>query len=143
MLQSIQTIMKKLAGIAMRNLEQLSPDQQAQLEAALNQPSPRVRKVAPLDTIETSLEALQEAIQKGTTQKRIGMLLQQARQQAQLSGRKTARNLKMNPAQLRKLENSDTNLEVSSLVRVAHELEFDVTIRLEPRQAGVVLEAKF
>jgi ribosome-binding protein aMBF1 (putative translation factor) len=135
--------MKKLAGIAMRNLEQLSPAQQAQLEAALNQPSPRVRKVASSETIETSLEALQEAIQTGVTQKRIGILLQQARQQAQLSGRKTAKKLRMNHAQLRKLENSDTNLEVSSLVRVAHELEFDVTIRLEPRQAGVTLEAKF
>lgn len=31
----------------------------------------------------------------------------------------------------------------ASLVRVAHELEFYVTIRLEPRRSGVVLEAKF
>ncbi len=44
---------------------------------------------------------------------------------------------------MQKLEQSDTNPEVASLVRVAHELEFDVTIRLKPRQAGVVLEAKF
>ena len=135
--------MKKLAGIAMRNLEQLSPEQQAQLEAALNQKSPRVAKLPPSETVETSMKALQEAIESGVTQKRIGLLLEQARQQAGLSGRKSAKRLKMNHAQLRKLEQSDTNLEVASLVRVAHELEFDVTIRLEPRQPGVVLEVKF
>lgn len=135
--------MKKLAGLAMRNLEQLSPEQQAQLEAALNQKSPRVAKLPPPETVETSIKALEKAIQTGVTQKRIGMLLQQARQQAGLSGRTSAKRLKMNHAQLRKLEQSDTNLEIASLVRVAHELEFDVTIRLEPRQAGVVLEAKF
>jgi ribosome-binding protein aMBF1 (putative translation factor) len=135
--------MKKLAGIAMRSLEQLSPEQLAKLEAALTQKSPRVAQLAPPETVETSIEGLNEAIQKGVTQKRIGMLLQQAREQAGLSGRTSAKRLKMNHAQLRKFEQSDTNVEISSLVRVAHELEFDVTIRLEPRQEGVVLEAKF
>ncbi len=136
--------MKKntLAGIPLRNLEQLSAEQQAKLEAALNKPSRRSQTKTPPDTIETSIETLQQAIEKGVTQKRIGTLLKQARQQVQQSGRKTAQRLNMNHAQLRKLEESDTNLEVTSLVRVAHELEFDVTIRLEPRRNGTVLETK-
>ena len=135
--------MKKniLAGLVLRNLDQLSTEQQTALEIALNEPSKRTQKTAP-QTRATSLEELQQAISQGVMQKRIGTLLQQARRQAQLSGRTTAKRLKMNPAQLRKLEEADINLEVSSLVRVAHELEFDVTIRLEPRKSGNVLEAK-
>ena len=135
--------MKKhtLAGLALRNLDQLSTEQQTALEIALNEPNKRTRKTAP-QTTATSLEELQQAISQGVMQKRIGTLLQQARRQAQLSGHTTAKRLKMNPAQLRKLEEADINLEVSSLVRVAHELEFDVTIRLEPRKSGNVLEAK-
>ncbi|MEY4531890.1 MAG: hypothetical protein RLZZ156_2611 [Deinococcota bacterium] len=132
----------QIAGIPVRNFEKLSPEQQQALEAALLKPSPRLKKQISQDITQTSLEELQAAVQQGVLQKRIGALLKQAREQAQLSGRTTAKRLKMNHAQLRKLEESDINLEVSSLVRVAHELEFDVTIRLEPRQHGNVLEAK-
>ena len=64
--------MKKLVGIAMRNLEQLSPEQQARLETVLNQPSSRTPKVKPSDTIPTSLEELQDAVERGVMQKRIG-----------------------------------------------------------------------
>jgi hypothetical protein len=100
--------------------------------------TPKPRKQPPVETIETSLEQLQEAIAQGVLQKRIGALLKQTGK----SGRSTAKGLKMNHAQLRKLEAADINLEVSSLVRVAHELEFDVTIRLEPRKSGEIIETR-
>ena len=128
----------------LRDLEQLSAVQQAEPEAALNEAPPTFAASAPdsQSIPEISVSELRHAVDAGVLQKRIGALLTQARAQAQLSGRRTAQRLKMNPAQLRKLEASDTNLEVSSLVRVAHELEFDVTIRLEPRGSGAVIETK-
>lgn len=136
--------MKRKQLTNLRDLEQLSDAQQAELEAALNEAPPTFTASAPDQQFipDISVSELRNAVDAGVLQKRIGALLTQARSQAQLSGRRTAQRLKMNPAQLRKLEASDTNLEVSSLVRVAHELEFDVTIRLEPRGSGAVIETK-
>lgn len=135
---------KTLNGVKLRNLEQLSADQQAELEAALNESEP-VFTDSTLNSKpnpEISLAQLQQTIETEVAKRRMGALLQEARLQANLSGRATAKRLSMNHSRLRKLEASDTNLEVSSFVRVAHELEFDVTIRLESRSNGKILETK-
>ncbi len=135
---------KTLNGVKLRNLEQLSADQQAELEAALNESEPvftdSTLNLKP--NPEISLAQLQQTIETEVAKRRMGALLQEARLQANLSGRATAKRLSMNHSRLRKLEASDTNLEVSSFVRVAHELEFDVTIRLESRSNGKILETK-
>jgi hypothetical protein len=129
-------------GVKLRNLEQLSPAQQAELEQALTESEPVFTTQIPDSNPEISLTQLRQTIDNEVTQRRMGALLEQARLQANLSGRATAKRLSMNHVRLRKLEASDTNLEVGSFVRVAHELEFDVTIRLEKRNSGLVLETK-
>jgi uncharacterized membrane protein YccC len=129
-------------GVKLRNLEQLSPAQQAELEQALAESEPIYTSQTAVSNPEISLAELRETIDSEVTKRRMGALLEQARLQANLSGRATAKRLSMNHARLRKLEAADTNLEVGSFVRVAHELEFDVTIRLEKRNSGLVLETK-
>ena len=129
-------------GVKLRNLEQLSPEQQAELEQAFNESEPVFTASNQDLNPEIGVAELRQTIETEVAKRRMGALLQKARNQANLSGRATAKRLNMNHARLRKLEAADTNLEVGSFVRVAHELEFDVTIRLESRSNGKVLETK-
>lgn len=131
-----------LNGVKLRNLEHLNSEQQAELEQALMQSDPVFTASTQDLNPEIGVAELRQTIETEVTQRRMGALLQEARNQAKLSGRATAKRLNMNHARLRKLEAADTNLEVGSFVRVAHELEFDVTIRLESRSGGKVLETK-
>lgn len=133
---------KTVNGVKLRNFEQFSATQQAELEQALSESEPIFNTQTTASNFEISLTELRETIDREVTQRRMGALLQEARLQTNLSGRATAKRLNMNHASLRKLEAADTNLEVGSVVRVAHELEFDVTIRLESRSGGKVLETK-
>jgi ribosome-binding protein aMBF1 (putative translation factor) len=138
----MKTKASPLNGVKLRNLEQLSSEQQAELEQAFNEPEPVFMATTQDLNPEISVAELRQTIETEVAKRRMGALLQEARIQAKLSGRATAKRLNMNHARLRKLEAADTNLEVGSFVRVAHELEFDVTIRLESRSGGKVLETK-
>ena len=132
----------KTKPLKLRNLEQLSKKQQVELEAAFNESEPTFNASLEMQTSEIDLETLQTMIETGVTQKRIGNLLEQARTHVKLSGRETARRVKVNHSWIRRLENADTNLELSSIVRVAHALGFEISLKLEARDDGRVLEAK-
>lgn len=138
----MKTKTSTLNGVKLRNLEQLSLEQQSELEQALSESEPVFTAATQDLNPEIGVAELRQTIETEVAKRRMGALLQEARNQANLSGRATAKRLNMNHARLRKLEAADTNLEVGSFVRVAHELEFDVTIRLESRSGGKVLETK-
>jgi ribosome-binding protein aMBF1 (putative translation factor) len=138
----MKTKTSTLNGVKLRNLEQLSLEKQAELEQAFNESEAIFTSSNQGSSPEISVAELQHTIETEVAKRRMGALLQEARNQAKLSGRATAKRLNMHHARLRKLEAADTNLEVGSFVRVAHELEFDVTIRLESRSGGKVLETK-
>jgi hypothetical protein len=76
---------------------------------------------------------------KAEVQKRhIGELVSSAMTHRKVGVRALARKVKRSHSQIIALEQS-SNMELSTLVTIANSLEFDVEIRLRPREGGKVL----
>jgi hypothetical protein len=79
---------------------------------------------------------------KTEVQKRhIGELVSSAMTHRKVGVRALARKVNRSHSQIIALEQS-RNMELSTLLTIADSLEFDVEIRLKPREGGKVLEAR-
>jgi ribosome-binding protein aMBF1 (putative translation factor) len=135
------TSMKKL-----RNLDQLSPERRAMLQAMLEMPEGAIvpKKAQPIET--ANPEDLLSTIEVGVLAQTIGELLEQARMERGIGVRELARRLNLNHARVKQLEDAgrgrSENIEVQSLARLAKALSYKVRIVLEPEEGGRLLEAR-
>jgi hypothetical protein len=121
-----------------------------------NQKSNRAKRSAALESlahyqgdviVPTKAQPLQEAdvaelmaTVKAEVQKRqIGELVSSAMKYRRVGVRALARKVKRSHSQIVALEQSK-NMEISTLLTIADSLEFDVTVRLTPREGGEVIQ---
>lgn len=133
--------MKKL-----RNLEKLSPERQAMLQAMLEMPETAIVPQKPQSIVKANPEELEHSIEMGVLALTIGELLEQARTERGVGVRELARRLGLNHARVKQLEDAgrgrNENIEVQSLARQAKALAYRVRIVLEPEEGGRKLEAR-
>lgn len=130
----------------LRNLDQLSPERRAALEAVLAMPEGPVIPEHAQPVLETSMEELEAMIDAGVLARTVGELLEQARNSRGVGVRELARRLGVDHARVHQLEDAgrgrSENVELRSLTRQAEALEYRVRIVLEPKDGGPVLTAK-
>jgi ribosome-binding protein aMBF1 (putative translation factor) len=133
--------MKKL-----RNLDQLSPEKRAALEAMLSSPEEVITPMQAQPILEADPNTLEAVIEEGVFTQTIGELLEQARTSRGVGVRELARRLQVNHSQIKQLEGSGRgrldNMEVQSLTRQAKALSYRVRIVLEPEEGGIPLEVR-
>ncbi len=136
----------------LRNLDQLSSERRAALEAMLTMPLDAVIPEAPVipdhlqPVTETSLAELEAIIEAGVLARTIGELLETARTTRGVGVRELARRLGVDHARVKQLEHAGRgrpgNVELRSLTRQAEALEYRVRIILEPKDGGPILTAQ-
>jgi ribosome-binding protein aMBF1 (putative translation factor) len=129
----------------LRNLDQLSPERRALLEATLNQPEGPITPLKAQPVVEANPADLEAIIDEAVLALTIGELLERARTERGVGVRELARRLNINHARIKQLEAAGRgrpdNVEVQSLARQAKALAYRVRIVLEPEEGGRTLEA--
>ena len=116
----------------------------SRLQTMLKQPERTVKiheKTKHLLT-DLSIEDLDILELEALTAKRTGDLLQTARKSRHLTQKQLAVKLGRTQSRVATLERPGNEIALSSVVRFAHALGYNVTMKLEPKEGGVALETK-